>query len=133
MTLVYISGALVVGILAGSTLDLLPWPFFIAAGLVLIAGLLLRTQPRIIYLFLLVALLIGIGQGATVPISGPPEQLQALASSQPIVVSGVVDDYPEVTRQPSPSSASQFGITAPMEAGWKLRVFCWSGPNPPSQ
>ena len=95
MTLVYISGALVVGILAGSTLDLLPWPFFIAAGLVLIAGLLLRTQPRIIYLFVLAALLIGIGRGAIAPISGAPEQLQALAGSSAIVVSGVVDDYPE--------------------------------------
>ena len=95
MTLVYISGALVVGILAGSTLDLLPWPFFIAAGLVLIAGLLLRTQPRIIYFFVLAALLIGIGRGASAPISGLPEQLQALAGSSAIVVSGVVDDYPE--------------------------------------
>ena len=95
MTLVYISGALVVGILAGSKLDLLPWPFFIAAGLVLIAGLLLRTRPRIIYLFLLAALLVGIGRGATVPVSGPPEQLQTLADSSAIVVSGIVDDYPE--------------------------------------
>ena len=95
MTLVYISGALVVGILAGSTLDLLPWPFFIAAGLVLIAGLLLRTQPRIIYLFLLAALLVGIGRGTTVTISGPPVQFQALADSPTIVVSGIVDDYPE--------------------------------------
>ena len=95
MTLVYISGALVVGILAGSTLDLLPWPFFIAAGLVLIAGLLLRTQPRIIYLFVLATLLIGIGRGASAPISGAPEQLQTLAGSSAIVVSGIVDDYPE--------------------------------------
>ena len=95
MTLVYISGALVVGILAGLQLDLLPWPFFIAAGLVLIAGLLLRTQPRIIYLFLLAALLVGIGRGATLPVPGPPEQLQALAGSPAIVVSGIVDDYPE--------------------------------------
>ena len=95
MTLVYISGALVVGILAGLQLDLLPWPFFIAAGLVLIAGLLLRTQPRIIYLFLLAALLVGIGRGATMPVSGPPEQLQALAGSSDIMVSGIVDDYPE--------------------------------------
>ena len=95
MTLVYISGALVVGILAGLQLDLLPWPFFIAAGLVLIAGLLLRTRPRIIYLFLLAALLVGIGRGSTVPVSGPPEQLQTLADSSAIVVSGIVDDYPE--------------------------------------
>ena len=95
MTLVYISGALVVGILAGSTLDLLAWPFFIAAGFVLIAGLLLRTTPRIIYLFLLAALLIGIGRGASLPVSGPPEQLQGLAGSSAIVVSGIVDDYPE--------------------------------------
>ena len=95
MTLVYISGALVVGILAGSKIDLMPWPFFIAAGLVLITGLLLRTWPKIIYLFLLAALLVGIGRGATVPGSGPPEQLQGLAGSSAIVVSGVVDDYPE--------------------------------------
>ena len=95
MTLVYISGALVLGILAGSKLDLLPWPFFIAAGLVLIAGLLLRTRPRIIYLFLLAALLVGIGRGSTLPVTGPPEQLQALAGSAAIVVSGIVDDYPE--------------------------------------
>ena len=95
MTLVYISGALVAGILAGSKIDLLPWPFFIAAGLVLIAGLLLRAQPRIIYLFLLVALLVGIGRGAIAPGSGPPEQLQGLAGSSAIVVSGIVDDYPE--------------------------------------
>ena len=95
MTLVYISGALVAGILAGSKIDLLPWPFFIAAGFVLIAGLLLRTRPKIIYLFLLAALLVGIGRGASLPVSGPPEQLQGLFGSSAIVVSGTVDDYPE--------------------------------------
>ena len=116
MTLVYISGALVVGILAGSTLDLLPWPFFIAAGLVLIAGLLLRRQPRIIYLFLLAALLVGIGRGATVPSSGAPEQLQALAESSAMVVSGIVDDYPE-----SRGALSQFRFSVQRyraDEGW---------------
>ena len=102
MTLVYISGALVVGMLVRLQLDLLPWPFFIAAGLVLIAGLLLRTQPRIIYLFLLAALLVGIGRGTTVTISGPPEQFQTLADSPAIVVSGIVRRLPGGTRRPHP-------------------------------
>ena len=44
---------------------------------------------------MLAALLIGIGRGASAPISGAPEQLQALAGSSAIVVSGIVDDYPE--------------------------------------
>ena len=38
MMLVYISGALVVGIFAGTELDLAPWPLFIAAGLILARG-----------------------------------------------------------------------------------------------
>ena len=46
-------------------------------------------------MFLLAALLVGIGRGATVPGSGSPEQLQALAGSSAIMVSGIVDDYPE--------------------------------------
>ncbi len=95
MTLVYVSGALVVGILAGSKLGVLPWPFLIAAGLVLIAGLLLRTKPSIIYVFLLAALLVGISRGSTEPVLGPDQHLQALAESTDIEIYGVIDDYPE--------------------------------------
>ena len=72
MTLVYISGALVVGIFAGSELDLLPWPFFIAAGLTVLGGLLLRKHPKVIYLFILAALLLGAGRGAASPLLDRP-------------------------------------------------------------
>ncbi len=95
MTLVYISGALVLGIFAGSELALLPWPFFIAAGPVLTAALLLRSRPRVIYVFLLAALLVGMGRGAISPVAGPPEHLQTIAGATAVEISGTIDDYPE--------------------------------------
>ena len=95
MTLVYISGALVVGTFAGSELDLLPWPFFIAAGLTVLGGLLLRKHPKAIYLFILAALLLGAGRGAAFPVSGPPKHLEALSRLETVEIIGVIEEYPE--------------------------------------
>ena len=95
MTLVYISGALVAGIFAGTELDLLPWPFFIAAGLTVLGGLLLRKHPKVIYLFILAALLLGAGRGAASPLLGPPDDIQALSRLNSVQIVGVVEEYPE--------------------------------------
>ena len=95
MTLVYISGALVVGIFAGVELDLLAWPFFLTAALIVLGGLFLRKHPRVIYVLMLAALLAGVGRGAVSPVSGPPDELQGLAGLDVVEIAGVVEDYPE--------------------------------------
>ena len=95
MTLVYISGALVVGIFAGAELDLLPWPFLIAAIPVILGGLFLRKYPRAFLLLAPAALLLGIGWGAASPVSGPPDDLQALSRLESVQIAGVIEDYPE--------------------------------------
>ena len=95
MTLVYISGALVVGIFAGVELDLLAWPFFLTAALIVLGGLFLRKHPRVIYVLMLAALLAGVGRGAVSPVSGPPDELQGLAVLDVVEITGVIEDYPE--------------------------------------
>ena len=95
MTLVYISGALVLGIFAGVELDLLPWPFFMAAGPVILGAILLRKHPRVVYALMLAALLAGVGRGAVSTTAGPPDDLQALSRLETVEIAGVVEDYPE--------------------------------------
>ena len=95
MTLVYISGALVVGIFAGAELDLLPWPFFIAAVPITLSGILLRNNPRVILVLVLAALLLGVGRGAASPVPGAPDELRALSQIDTVEIIGVIDDYPE--------------------------------------
>ena len=90
MTLVYVSGALVFGIFAGSLFNLLTWPLFFFGVSFLLAALLFRKHPRVIFVFLLAALVMGMGRGSTVHVSGSPEHLLSL-----VEISGVIDDYPE--------------------------------------
>lgn len=95
MTLVYMSGALVLGIFVGVESALPPWPFFTVAALVIIVGLLLRKYPRIIYVFILAALLLGVGRGAVPITMGPPDDLRALSRLETVEIIGIIDDYPE--------------------------------------
>lgn len=95
MTLVYISGAIVIGVFAGVELDLLPWPFFPAAGLAVLCGLILRKRLQIVYVFMLAALLVGVGWGAVSPVSKPPDGLQNLTQLDSVQITGTIEDYPE--------------------------------------
>ena len=95
MTLVYISGALVLGIFIGVELDLLPWAFFIFAGPVILVGILLRNSPWLILALVLTALLLGLGWGSAFPVSGPPEELLTLSRLETVEIIGVIEDYPE--------------------------------------
>ena len=95
MTLVYVSGVLVFGVFVGTLLDLLALPLFLAAASFVPATLFLRKHHRVIVVFLLAALLVGMARGSISHDSGPPEHLQTLAGPTPVEVSGVIDDYPE--------------------------------------
>ena len=95
MTLAYISGALVIGVFAGVETGLLPWPFFLAGGLAVLCGLILRKRPRIFYVFMLAALLVGVAWGALSPVSGPPDYFQDLSQLNSVQITGVIEDYPE--------------------------------------
>lgn len=95
MKLVYLSGALVLGVFAGSSLEPAALPFFIAAGsLALVAGL-GRRHRYALYLVLVAVLLAGFGRGTSEAPGSTNETLSRYHEGSVVEVEGLIANYPE--------------------------------------